>query len=251
MSNEIMLGRRARILLRWPFGLALVTWRYIWSTTPLHRTEENGDSSDFPPPLAADYVDERSQQTEDGAGPLWHRRFHVSLEGSSCTAPELIAAVTKNLNLAAPSEAAVFGKIRGATNELAVGDEYIVRMPGPWDGPVRVVHRTGTSFRLATLRGHMEAGQVEFRAERAGDTLHFTIETWNRAGTRLINILYAKLRLAKEIQFNMWVRYCQGTAAAAAGRIHDGVAIHTRRVDSPVPPDRLTPARSAPQGRHS
>ena len=49
---------------------------------------------------------------------------------------------------------------------MEVGDEYVVRMPGPWDGPVRVVEVTPTSFRLATLDGHLEAGQIEFRARR-------------------------------------------------------------------------------------
>ena len=45
---------------------------------------------------------------------------------------------------------------------MAVGDEYVVRMPGPWDGPVRVVERTPTAFRFATLEGHLEAGQIRF-----------------------------------------------------------------------------------------
>ena len=28
-------------------------------------------------------------------------------------------------------------------------------MPGPWDGPVRVIDRTPVSFRLATLDGRL------------------------------------------------------------------------------------------------
>lgn len=40
------------------------------------------------------------------------------------------------------------------------GDEFVVRMPGPWDGPVRVVRRDESSFRLATLDGHLEAGEI-------------------------------------------------------------------------------------------
>ncbi len=39
-------------------------------------------------------------------------------------------------------------------------------MPGPWDGPVLVVDQTPTSFRFATLKGHLEAGQIEFRTGR-------------------------------------------------------------------------------------
>ena len=83
-------------------------------------------------------------------------------------ADEVLAAVAGDLNAIAPTETAVFRKTKGRDGELTTGDEYVVHMPGPWDGPVRVVNRTATSFRLATLRGHLEAGQVEFRVEKAG-----------------------------------------------------------------------------------
>src|SRR5680860_1056632 len=35
-------GRRQRAgtVLRWPLGMALTSWRYLWRTTPLHRIEE-------------------------------------------------------------------------------------------------------------------------------------------------------------------------------------------------------------------
>lgn len=224
--------RGARMVLRWMAGLVLINWRYLWSVVPLHRTEGPGDASDLPPPLAADYIDEQSQLVDQAAGPLWHRRFDVRIENSPLSPPELITAVANDLNRAAPTEFAVFTKTRGRPGTLAVGDEYVVRMPSPWDGPVRVVRRTDTSFRLATLQGHLESGQVEFRADRDDGALRFTIETWNRSSTRLINFLYAKLRLAKEIQCNMWVRYCQGTAAAAAGRLPGGVTISTRWLTS-------------------
>lgn len=234
MPSRTMPGHNERTLLRWLFGIVLVTWRYMWSTIPLHRTEEMGDSGDLPPPLDGNLIDERNQQLEDGVGLLWHRCFTVDIEGSPLTARQLITAVANNLNLAAPTETAVFTKTRGATVGLTVGDEYVVRMPGPWDGPVRVVRRTDTSFQLATLRGHLEAGQVEFRAECDDGALRFTVETWNRAGTPLVDFLYSGLRLAKEIQCNMWVRYCQGAAAAAAGRICHGLTVRTRWISVPV-----------------
>ena len=49
------------------------------------------------------------------------------------------------------------------TSEAQPEQEFMVRMPGPWKAPVRCVERTPTSFRLVTLPGHMEAGQIEFR----------------------------------------------------------------------------------------
>ena len=49
--------------------------------------------------------------------------------------------------------------------------------------------RDASSFRLATLDGHLEAGEIEFRAETDGDGLRFEIESWARAGDRLSNLL--------------------------------------------------------------
>ena len=116
--------------------------------------------------------------------------------------------------------------------EMEVGDEYVVRMPGPWDGPVRVVHRTPTSFRFATLPGHLEAGQIEFRARcEDGPSSVFEIESWARPGDRVSHLLYNKLLLAKEIQLNLWTETCLGVARNSGGRLQGGVRVHTRRVD--------------------
>jgi hypothetical protein len=107
-------------------------------------------------------------------------------------------------------------------------------MPGPWDGPVRVVHRTATSFRFATLKGHLEAGEIEFRARCEGDDLVFEIESWARSGDRLSNLIYNTLLLAKEIQLNLWTETCLGVARNSGGRLAGGVRVHTRRVDDPL-----------------
>jgi hypothetical protein len=208
--------------------MVLVSWRYLWQITPLHRTVQVGDADDLPPPLPERCIDERNQPVERGAGPLFHRLFAVRIEGATMTAQELISTLAADLNQAVPSEVTLVEK---DSDDLAVGDELIVRMPGPWDGPVRVVDRTETSFRLATLLNHLEAGQIEFRAWPRGSSLQFEIEAWARPGSRIVNLLYTHLRLAKEIQLNMWVRFCQGAAEVAGGRIRGGVPLS--RIRSP------------------
>jgi hypothetical protein len=230
-----MIVRWSTTLARWTLGVLLVSWRYIWATTPLHRSVEVGDSSDLPPPLPDQLVDDdRSQPMECGVGSLFHRLFAVQIEDSSLTAKELIAKVAADLNQAVPSEVTAVEKMSGSHGELAIGDEVVVRMPGPWDGPVRVVHRTSTSFRLATLTGHLEAGQIEFRVRPAGSRLRFEIEAWARPSSRIVDVLYSRLRLAKEIQLNMWVRFCLTAAKLAGGKARGGVTIRTRVVDLPL-----------------
>jgi Domain of unknown function (DUF1990) len=224
---------RLRTVLGWPVGIAMVSWRYMWRTIPVHRSEAVGTDKDLPD-LAYDasgFAD-RCQPMDAGVGPVLHRSYAVRIAGSSMTPPTLIDLVSAKLNQASP-EMAVFRKTRGASGALREGDEFIVRMPGPWDGPVRVVRREENSFRLATLDGHLEAGEIEFRAEPDGDVLRFEIESWARAGDRLSALLYNKLRLAKEIQLNMWSHFCVRAAALAGGRPQGGITIRTRWVPWP------------------
>jgi hypothetical protein len=247
----VNLPARAGIVLRWPLGLALVSWRYMWRTTPLHRSEETGTAADLPRPAGQDTEPgDRRQGLSAGAGLLLHRYYGVRIVRSSMTPPALMDKIAASLNRASP-EMAVFRHTRGRPGELRRGDELVVRMPGPWDGPVRVVHRDPTSFRLATLVGHLEAGEIEFRAAADGDALRFEIESWARAGDRLADLLYNRLRLAKEIQLNMWSHFCVRAAALAGGRLSGGVIIRTRKVEWP-PAGTTAPAPAgAPLGSAS
>jgi hypothetical protein len=205
----------------------------MWRTIPLHRSEELGTRADLPD-LAYDTSEfaDQHQPLDAGVGPMLHRTYAVQIAGTSMTPAALIDLVSANLNRSSP-EMAVFRKTRGDHGTLRQGDEFIVRMPGPWDGPVRVVRRDENSFRLVTLDGHLEAGTIEFRAQPDGHTLRFEIESWARAGDRLSALLYNKLRLAKEIQLNMWSHFCVRTAKLAGGRPQGGITIRTRWVPWP------------------
>ncbi len=217
---------------RWPLGIGLTAWRYLWRTTPVHRRELLGSpAADAPPDLPRDVSDEGLQRPEDGAGPLVHRLYRTQIRGSRRSPEELMQAMRADLDELAPSEFASFQKIGGANGQLAVGDEYVVRMPGPWDGPVRVVATTPRSFRLATLEGHLEAGQIEFRASAAHQALDFVIESWARSGDRLSDLLYTHLRMSKEGQLHMWTSMLERVVELSGGYMSGGITITTRRVD--------------------
>jgi hypothetical protein len=246
---------RLGTVLRWPLGIALVSWRYLWRTTPLHRSEAEGSGADLPDLRDEDVELNAGQQgLAAGVGPLLHRYYAVRIVHSQMSPATLMEVVAANLNRASP-EVAVFRKTRGTDGELRAGDEFVVRMPGPWDGPVRVIRRDATSFRLATLHGHLEAGQIEFRAASDGHALRFEIESWARAGDRLSHLLYNRLRLAKEIQLNMWTHFCVRAAALAGGRPEGGVTIRTRWLDWPPPrpgePSRAVRRRGLPARQDS
>ncbi|MEY2534668.1 MAG: hypothetical protein QOF29_2578 [bacterium] len=208
----------------------------MWRTTPLHRREVEGDAAGDAPPGMPPTVDAAEVQgAATGVGPLFHRRYRARIRVDGLTAEELIARVVDDPNRAAPTEFASFQKVRGDDDApMRVGDEYVVRMPGPWDGPVRVVDLTDRSFRLVTLEGHLEAGTIEFRASPSPEGVCFEIESWARSGDRLSNLLYDRLRMAKEIQLHMWTSFLERVARLAGGRLTGGIDIHTRRVDRPA-----------------
>ncbi len=214
-------------------GVGLTAWHYMWRITPMHRHEEPGElPRDAPPPLPDGVTLEEVQRPADGAGALMRRRYRVRIRDAEHSAEEVMARFAADPNRAAPTEFAIFQKMLGDEGRLQVGDEFVVRMPGPWDGPVRVVDVTPTSFRLATLDGHLEAGQVEFRARDGdGDGLEFSIESWARSGDRLSHLMFDKLRLSKEVQLHMWTSVLERVAGLAGGRRDGAIEIRTRRVD--------------------
>jgi hypothetical protein len=224
------LSRRLATAARWPVGVTLTSWRYLWRTTPLYRDEAEGSWPDDAPPPLPDEVDrEDVQWVGDGAGPHFHRHYSVRIAGSALSAEELARLVMENPDRAAPSEFATFQKLHGDEGSLRVNDEFVVRMPGPWDGPVRVATTSPRSFRLVTLAGHLEAGQIEFRASN-GELLEFHIESWARSGDRLSELLYDRLRISKEVQFHMWTSFLERVVKLSGGRRAGGLRIHTRKV---------------------
>jgi hypothetical protein len=231
MPRRLPLSRRLTTATRWPVGVGLTSWRYLWRTTPLYRGEEQGSwPDDAPPPLPAGVSHDEIQDVGDGAGALFHRRYTALIRDASLGPEELLARLAADPDQAAPSEFATFKKVLGAEASMNVGDEYVVRMPGPWDGPVRVVERTPTCFRFATLAGHLEAGQIAFSAERENGRLRFRIESWARSGDRLSDLLYDRLRMSKEIQFHMWTSFLERVIQLSGGERDGGLRIHTRRV---------------------
>lgn len=206
----------------------------MWRSTPLHRRELDGDDIEahLPPSYPSGVADDEVIGPDDGRGPLFHRSYSTVIRETEMSPEELIDRIGEDVNRAAPTTFARFQKVSGEKGRLVVGDEYVVRMPGPWDGPVRVIDRQPDSFRLATLAGHLEAGQIEFRASREKNgRLQFEIESWARSSGGLSNLLYHRLRMAKEVQFHMWISFLERVIKLAGGRMTGGIRVTTHRLE--------------------
>lgn len=217
----------------WPIGVALTAWDYMWRSTPMHRHESRGLPPGDPPPTLPTQIDTEDLMLADGGfGPLFHRCYRTRIRDATVSEHELVEAVMENINRAAPTTFARFQKLSGKDGPMTPGDEYVVRMPGPWDGPVRVLATGENWFRLGTLDGHLEAGQIEFRARSEPDgRLRFEIESWARSSGKLVHLLYHRLKLAKEVQAHMWISFLEGAVKLSGGRMTGGIEIETRRFE--------------------
>src|SRR4051812_3198839 len=209
----------------------------MWSTTPVHRWVMTGSwPEDAPPGLPASLDHPDLKSWEDGVGPLVHRIYRTRFTSSPMSPRELIGALVEDMDRAAPTEFASFQRVEGE-GAMREGDEYVVRMPGSWDGPVAVVEVDESAFRLATLEGHLEAGQIEFRARDSHRGVIFEIESWARSGDRLSDLLYTHLQISREVQLHMWASVLRNVVKLAGGKMDGGIVITTRRVDPHLLPD--------------
>lgn len=223
-------------------GFPLAAWHYATRDAAIERSEETVAGDDPGPSDRAVPGDQDDlQPRHDGEGPSMRRRYRVVIENPQMSAAQLMSILCRDPNVAAPFEIARFVKTKGRLGELVEGDEYLVWILGPWNGPVRVADRSATSFRLATLEGHMEAGEIEFTAHDRDGRVIFQIESAARSGSSPFWLFYGPLWVAKEAQLHMWVTFCE-KAAGIAGDPATVVDVHTWR----FPDDRgERPARTS------
>lgn len=217
-------------------GAALATWAVRRWGYPVRSVERDVPYVE-PPPVHDDVPGDRDlQPEEEGVGPRFHRRYEVDVEHTTKSPEELIACIGENIQDYVPDELAVFEKSTGEERFLSVGDEYDITIRSPWDGPVRVIEVGPTRFTLATLEGHMEAGQIRFEAAphptEAG-ALRFAIESWARSRDGAVDFVYDELGLAKKAQQAMWTFFCERVADDCGGRKMEEVRVLTEREADP------------------
>lgn len=162
----------------------------------------------------------RVQLPGDGHGPLFHRRYWVDIVRPALTAEQLMALVKADVAAFAPRLLADFKKTKGAPDAMQPGDEYHISILGPWNGSVRVIEVTPTSFTFVTLEGHPEAGEISFALERhpaRRGALRFEICSWARSRDMIVGLTYKEAGVGKEVQKNAWATFCERVAERSGG----------------------------------
>ena len=236
--------RRALRALRWSRRVATTAWEYLSRTRRVRRHEGAGSAAeDLPAPLPSNLALTGLQDLAEGVGPLLHRCYVARVRDAKMTAAEVIGAFAGRPNCASPQQLADFDKVKGEHGALRVGDEFTIRIPGPWDGPVRVVEVDSTGFGFVTLDGHLEAGRIRFSAtDLAAGCLELRIEAWARGGDHVSNVLFDRIGINKEIQLHTWTSVLARLTQLAQGRRDGPICATTRRVDAAEVDAQLTAA---------
>lgn len=152
----------------------------------------------------------RTQTLQEGYGPCFHRKYRIRLPVHLRKAAQrAMSRLQYDLNSCSPQALAHFEKTRGEACRLSAGDEFLIHISGPWNGPVRVTEVTDEKFHLETLEGHMESGEIEFRLEENSECVEFVIESLARSRDRVVDFVYDKIPIAKLAQTEMWTYFCR------------------------------------------
>lgn len=172
------------------------------------------------------------QPAAQGSGPVLARRYYLDLARSHHSPAQLMARVQADLPQFSPALLADFEQTQGEKGTLRVGDEFHIKILGPWNGSVRVTKVSANSFELITLEGHPEAGRIGFAAhllDGRPDVLRFEINSWARSRDGLVAFAYDTIGGGKLMQEATWVEFCRRVAAASGGQALGPVTVETTR----------------------
>lgn len=180
----------------------------------------------------AQFSSQPEQHVAQGSGPRLERRYYLDVARSRLTAPQLMAAVQADLPRFSPGLLADFERTRGEEGALRVGDEFHVKILGPWNGSVRVTDVGATFFEFVTLEGHPEAGRIRFEThalDDRSDALRFEITSVARSRDGLVAFAYDTIGGGKLMQEATWVEFCQRVAQASGVQVLGQVVVETIR----------------------
>ena len=225
----------AESLGRWALATVVEPWRLIahqlqW-TAARRLDDDELDLPDLDRPLPGDPA--TLQRVSAGVGVLHVRRYRLVVATTADVA-DAVAALA-DLDGLTPARFVRFRDAggRAVAGPLSLGQEFVARLTGPRDGPVRVVEVRDDGYRLATLRGHVEAGEIDFTVARvAPGRLLVEVRSWARSGADEIRWLYERGG-GQRVQAHVWASLCLALAEELDGRPVGRVEVASRRLPWP------------------
>ena len=172
----------------------------------------------------------RLQPRDGGVGPIVMRTYEVDVVRPVLDATTLMTDLRTDPNHFNSDLVAGFVIGDRPVRNVGVGDELVVELPGPWNGPCTVEALDDQTMLLATLDGHMEAGHIRFRTEPSADGFTFQIRSWARAGDGGFAALHLVVPIAKTLQTAMWSAMCDRVVAVSGGERDGPIRVTTERL---------------------
>lgn len=220
--------RTLRNALRAAYGAPPFMVQHGWRQRYVDRHDEEVDAfSESMPPVLPSTAGSSVQTRDDGHGPIVMRTFDVAIANPDLSPSELMTAFRERPNDFGPRHIAGFMRGDDDVDSMAPGDEFVVEIPGPWNGPVRVDAVDETSVMLITLDGHMEAGHIRFAVFEEEYGYRFQICSWARAGDELFRQLHLVVGVAHEAQTAMWVHTCDRAVAVSGGTRRSDISVRS------------------------
>jgi uncharacterized protein (UPF0548 family) len=172
------------------------------------------------------------QPIQTGEGKFYNRTYQVDITHPHLNKMELFQSIIDDINWFTPQEMAHFVKTKGNTDRWQAGDEFLVQITGPWNGPVRLADLQETSFLLVTLEGHMEAGEIQFSVidhPEKEDALRFEISSWARSSNHITDFFYQFLGVSKFSQARMWTFFCDKVVEKSGGQLIGKINVMTHK----------------------
>lgn len=174
------------------------------------------------------------QPAHSGSGAFFERRYWIDVQHARQPAAALLDHIKCHLPDFSPGLLADFEKTTGAAHCLSTGDEFRIKILGPWNGDVRVTEIGADYFELSTLESHPEAGRIQFSLRPHAtlpDTLRFEIHSKARSRDGLVAFTYDTLGLGKKVQQQTWETFCQRVADYSGGLPLGPVQVETVKQD--------------------
>ena len=179
-------------------------------------------------------MEHSEQPAATGSGPLLERRYYIDVARAHHTPAQLMSVVQSDLPSFSPELLANFQRQNDQQGPLRVGEEFEIKILGPWNGSVRVTAVGATFFELVTLEGHPEAGLIRFETKYLNDqpdVLRFEIRSSARSRDGLVAFAYDTIGGGKLMQEATWTEFCRRVARASGGHALADVVMETTRHD--------------------
>lgn len=213
------LGPGAMRKLGWIAGAPLAIFRFLRRRTPV----EELDSGAAPLSESSEAAQRGGDQ---GVGPEIHRLYSAFARNPALSAERVLSVIAMDPNVVAPWEVLRFDKTHGEAGGLREGDELLVRMAGPWNGPVKVNRRWDQGFRLVSTRGHPQVGEVELRMRDEDGGIAMEIQTRERAAGFAFHVMQ-RVGLIRRMEAYAWCEMLENAAQLAGGRPPERITIRS------------------------